>query len=163
MAQAKIVVDTTYFPLVLHTMCAGYGRDDLEHMFRTYDSLMNGERRYAIVIHFPLDVAMMQAAERKLVADWWLPRRETIGRMNVMFAMVLESSILRGALTALLWMVQPPNPCRVAANTAEGVDICIDALRAVGEQPPLQILGLRAKLGPKGSLRPGHETLHDKA
>lgn len=144
--QPKIVVDTSCFPLILHTMCAGYGRDDLEYMFRTYDTLMHGKQRYAIVIHFPLDTAMMHAAERRLVADWWLPRRETIARMNVMFAMVLESSILRGALTALLWMVQPPNPCRVAASTAEGVDICIDALKAAGETLPTQVLGLRAKL-----------------
>ena len=162
MGQPKIVVDTSCFPLVLHTMCAGYGREDLEHMFRTYDALMNGERRYAIVIHFPLDVAMMQAAERKLVADWWLPRRETIGRMNVMFAMVLESSILRGALTALLWMVQPPNPCRVAASTAEGIDLCIDALKAAGESIPMQVLSLRAQLGAKGSLRSGQDAARDK-
>lgn len=143
MPGPKIIVDTSCFPLILHTMCAGYGRLDLEQMFRTYDGLMNGKRRYAIVIHFPLDVALMTAAERRLVSDWWIPRRETIGQMNVMFAMVLESSILRGALTALLWMVQPPNPCRVAQSTAEGVEMCIEALAAAGETITPQMLALR--------------------
>jgi hypothetical protein len=155
MPGPKIIVDTSCFPLILHTMCAGYGRGDLEEMFRTYDGLMNGKRRYAIVIHFPLDVALMTAAERRLVSEWWIPRRETIGQMNVMFAMVLESSILRGALTALLWMVQPPNPCRVAQSTAEGVDLCIEALSAAGETITPQMLALRARVqGTPGAARP---------
>jgi hypothetical protein len=149
MAGPKISVDTSSFPLILHTMCAGYGREDLEYMFRVYDTLLAGKQRYAIVIHFPLDVAMMQAAERKMVSDWWIPRREQIGRMNVMFAMVLESSILRGALTALLWMVEPPNPCRVAQNTAEGVEICIEALKAAGEPLSPSVHNLRLKLAPQ--------------
>jgi hypothetical protein len=143
MPGPKIIVDTSCFPLILHTMCAGYGRGDLEEMFRTYDGLMNGKRRYAIVIHFPLDVALMTAAERRLVSEWWIPRRETIGQMNVMFAMVLE------------WMVQPPNPCRVAQSTAEGVDLCIEALSAAGETITPQMLALRARVqGTPGAARP---------
>jgi hypothetical protein len=139
-AGPRIIIDKSRFPLVLHTMCAGYGRADLEHMFREYDLLLNGTSRYALVIHFPLSAQMIMAAERKLIADWWIPRRQRIAMMNVMYAMVLESPLLRGGLTALLWVIQPGNPHKVTASVDEGVTVASEALLQAGlPMPPASL------------------------
>ena len=42
-----------------------------------------------------------------------------------------------------------------AASTAEGVDICIEALKAAGETVPMQVLSLRAKLAAAPAARGG--------
>jgi hypothetical protein len=138
----RIIIDRSHFPVIVQTMCAGYNREDFQHMFREYELLLQGGRRYAIVVHFPLDVELMRAAERKLVAEWWLPRKEQVSRMNVITVTVLESALLRGAYTALLWIVQPPNPQRVAASVPEAVDMCAKALQEEGEPltPALEAL-----------------------
>jgi hypothetical protein len=128
----KIIIDKSRFPLVTHTMCEGYGREDLEHMFREYDRLLAGEQRYALVIHFPLSVQMLMAADRKLIADWWIPQRQRVAAMNIMYAIVLESPLLRGGLTALLWVIQPGNPHKVAATVEEGTSLAVEALVQAG-------------------------------
>jgi hypothetical protein len=128
MSAPRITIDKSRFPLIVQTVCEGYGREDLEHMFREYDSLLEGKERYALVIHFPLSAALLRAGERRLVADWWIPRRARIAHMNVMYAMVLESALLRGALTALLWMVEPGNPHKVTGTIDEGIALCVQGL-----------------------------------
>jgi hypothetical protein len=131
-SRPKIIIDKSRFPLVMHTMCEGYGREDLEHMFREYDVLLSGKDRYALVIHFPLSVQMLMAGHRKLIADWWIPRRERVAAMNVMYSIVLESPLLRGGLTALLWVIQPGNPHKMASSVAEGTVLAVEALMANG-------------------------------
>ena len=135
----------------MHTMCEGYGRADLQHMFREYDSLLNGKERYAIVIHFPLSVQMLMAADRKLIADWWIPRRERVAAMNIMYSIVLESPLLRGGLTALLWVIQPGNPHKVAATVEEGVGLAVDALvqHGVAMTPGLKALARSSQRPPQ--------------
>ena len=150
----KIVIDKSRFPLVVHTMQQGYGRPDLEHMFREYDLLLNGKDRYAIVIHFPLNAEMLLAADRKLIADWWIPRRQRVAAMNVMYAMVLESGLLRGGLTALLWLIQPGNPHKVTASLEEGKVLAVEALVRAGLRMPAELLAMRMPSG-----RPRRESL----
>jgi hypothetical protein len=145
MSGPRITIDKSRFPLVVQTMCEGYDRADIEYMFREYDALLQGTQRYALVIHFPLSVAVLRAAERKMIADWWIPRRVRIAEMNVMYAMVLESALLRGALTALLWMVEPGNPHKVTASVEEGIALCIQGLEEARVQLRPSLLRLRSR------------------
>ena len=63
--------------------------------------------------------------------------------MNVMYAMVLESALLRGALTALLWMVEPGNPHKVTSSVEEGIAMCVEGLQEAGVKLPPSLLRLR--------------------
>ena len=117
-------------------MHPGYARDDFDEMFADYERLIAQGKRYAIVVDFPLNVALMRAAERRLVADWWLPRKDAIMRVNALTVTVLQSALLRGAYTALLWMVQPPNPQGVAASVPEGIRMCVAQLEREGVSIP---------------------------
>jgi hypothetical protein len=143
-ASPRIIIDKSLFPLVFHTVCEGYGHEDIQHMFREYDALLGGKDRYALVIHFPLSVDMLRAAERKTIAEWWIPRRQRIAAMNVMYAMVLDSQLLRGGLTALLWLIQPGNPHKMAGTLQEGANMAIDALMEAGISLPATVLARRS-------------------
>jgi hypothetical protein len=120
-------------------MCLGYGVEDFERMFEDYDALMKRGKRYALVVDFPVDVALLRAAERRMVADWWLPRKEQVMRVNAVTVTVLQSALLRGAYTALLWVVQPPNPQKVAGSVAEAIKLCVETLEREGVALPASL------------------------
>jgi hypothetical protein len=150
---SRILIDRSAFPVIVQTMCQGYDRTDFEHMFREYELLLQGGRRYAIVVHFPLDVELMRAAERRLMAEWWLPRKELVHRMNAVTVTVLESALLRGAYTALLWVVQPENPQKVAGSVPEAVEMCVQVLEKEGTPLSPGLNDLRARLAEEKASR----------
>jgi hypothetical protein len=127
MGTSKIVVDCSRFPVVIQTMQAGYGVEDLDQMLREYEGLLKGAERYTIIVNFA-ELPSMNAAHRKRMAAWWLPRRELVRQKNILSVIVVESTIVRGMLTALYWLVQPPNPQKVAGTFAEAVKLCVEAL-----------------------------------
>jgi hypothetical protein len=125
--NSKIVVDRSRFPLVIQTMYGGYGVEDLDRMLAEYDVLLKGDARYAIVVHFP-QLPSMNPVHRQRMAAWWVPRKELVRQKNILSVIVIENTIVRGMLTALYWLVQPPNPQKVAASFAEAVKLCVEAL-----------------------------------
>lgn len=132
MAQRKIEVDVTYFPVVLQATHPGYTRDDCIAMLEAFEALLKRGDRYALVAHYRLDAGMMKASERKLVTDWWSTRKARVQELNVLTVTVLPSTILRGGMTAILWVVQPSLRIVSAASVEEGIRIAADGLRAAG-------------------------------
>jgi hypothetical protein len=143
---SKIVVDRSCFPLVIQTMHGGYGLDDLDEMLAEYEELLKGTKRYAIIVHFP-QLPSMNPVHRQRMAAWWVPRRELVRQKNVLSVIVIENTIVRGMLTALHWLVQPPNPQKVASTFEEAVELCIEALEQEGIPLTAAIEELRAGRG----------------
>jgi hypothetical protein len=131
-AQPKIDVDVTYFPVVLQSTHPGYKRDDTIAMLDAFEALLERGDRYALVAHYRLDAGMMKASDRKLVTDWWSSRKQRIQELNVLTVTVLPSTILRGGMTAILWVVQPSIRIVSAASVEEGIRIAAEGLRAAG-------------------------------
>jgi hypothetical protein len=127
----KIVVDRSRFPVVVQTMEGGYGIEDLDAMLAQYEELLRANKRYTIIVRF-VHLPSMNAAHRQRLSAWWLPRKELVARMNVLSVIVVENTIVRGMLTALYWLVQPPNPQKIAATFAEAVKLCVEALEQEG-------------------------------
>jgi hypothetical protein len=145
MPEPRIIIDKSCFPVVVQTMRAGYGKADIAHMLAEYDLLLREGKRYALIVHFPLDVELLRAAQRREVADWWLPRKELVARVNAVTVTILQSALLRGAYTALLWLVQPPNPQKAVASLPEAIDICVNVLEKEGTPLSPAIYALCAK------------------
>jgi hypothetical protein len=131
-AQRKIEVDVAYFPVVVQTTHPGYTRDCAIAMLEAFDALLTRGDRYALVSYYRLEAGMMQASTRKLVTDWWATRKLRLQELNVVTVTVLPSAILRGGMTAMLWVVQPSLRIVSAASVEEGIRIAADALRAAG-------------------------------
>src|SRR5262245_57686836 len=101
-------------------------------MLDRFDKLLASGKRYALVAAYRADAGFMKASERKLVTDWWSTRKLRIQAMNVVTVTVLPSAMLRGGLTAILWVVQPSLRILSAATIDEGIRIAAAELRAAG-------------------------------
>ena len=51
---------------------------------------------------------------------------------TVAVAIIADSPLLRGGLTAVLWLKSPPCPTKVVTTMAEALDFCLDALARAG-------------------------------
>jgi hypothetical protein len=132
MRAPRIVVDRSRFPLVIQSMFADFGEADVDHMFAEYEELLRRAEPYVIIVDLHPKATIPGAAERQRIARWWLPRRELVNALNVCTVTVMPSELMRGALTAILWLVQPSNPYKVAANMRDGVELAIGVLREAG-------------------------------
>ena len=87
------------------------------------------------------------ANERKLLADWVRsPRvREQSGRLCVAAATTVNGSVMRGALTAIMWFWTPPFTLKVVASASQGIDFCLAQLTAAKIQLLLTPEGLKMR------------------
>ncbi|HSC89002.1 MAG TPA: hypothetical protein VLC09_17090 [Polyangiaceae bacterium] len=82
------------------------------------------------------------ARVRQQQADWMKANASQIKGHCAGIAFVMTSSLVRGALTAILWMSAMPTAYTVVATVAEAESWCADRLREKGVSVPSQ-----AKLG----------------
>ena len=58
--------------------------------------------------------------------------RRVLEPSPVAAATLAANRVIRGTMTALLWMWRPPMPCRVAATPEDAVAYCLTALAEAG-------------------------------
>jgi hypothetical protein len=139
----KIIVDTSRFPLIVERFRKGVTDHDVDSMIRQFELLFHGGRRYALLVYCDPDAVVMSAAQRKRVSQWYRDCTEQVQRINVATAVVLESPLVRGAMTALNWLVEPVVQQKNVPNVREGLMYCIGALEAAKLTIPPEVLALR--------------------
>lgn len=84
------------------------------------------------------DSGMVPAAQRRKQADW-MARYELLTRAGTAgMAFVIDSPILRGILTAILWMSPMACPHTVVATLPEAYSWCDQTLRAASSGTELE-------------------------
>jgi hypothetical protein len=139
----KVVIDTSRFPLIVERFHRGVTDQDVDYMIRQFELLFHGGRRYALLVYCDPDAVVMSAAQRKRVSQWYRDCAEQVKRINVATAVVLESQLVRGAMTALNWLVEPVVQQKNVPNVREGLIYCIGALEAAKLAVPPEVLALR--------------------
>jgi hypothetical protein len=139
----KIPVDSSRFPLVVQRFVKGFDDSDVETMIRTFELLFHRNSRYALLIYCDADAAVMSARQRRRVSDWYKEHQEIVHRVNVATAIVIESTMVRGAMTAFNWLMEPKYTQRMVPSIHEGVNYLIDQLEVANVQIPLEVLALR--------------------
>lgn len=140
--QSKITVDTSRVPLVVQRMSSGFGDSCLEHMFRQFELLFHAGRRYALIVYCDPDSNIMTARQRKRVSDWHKQHAEQIKRINVATAVVIESSLVRGTMTAMNWLIEPLTPQRNVRSIKEALDFCLVSLQGAKVEVPSEVFAL---------------------
>ena len=143
MSQGKIIVDSSLFPLVIQRFGRDVHDDDLENMIRRFQVLFHGGRRYALLVYCEEEANVMTARQRKRVSQWYRECADQVRRINVGTAVVIESALVRGAMTAFNWLVEPVAQQRNVATIHEGLEYCIRCLEAAGIEVPPEVLLLR--------------------
>lgn len=105
-------------------------RESIVEMDAQYRNLWARGERYAIITHTAAGTDPAGPIQRKLIADW--ARRPDVkanaAKYCVASATLATSRVIRGTMTALLWLWRPPMPHRVTATPTAAVDYCLDAL-----------------------------------
>jgi hypothetical protein len=138
----KILVDTTRFPLVVNRMCKGFDDSDVEAMLKQFELLFHGNRRYALLVYCDPE-SIMTARQRRRVADWYKQCSDMVSRINVASAIVIESTLIRGGMTAFNWLMEPKYTQRYVATIHEGVNYLIEELERAKVDVPLEVFALR--------------------
>lgn len=74
--------------------------------------------------------------QRRMQADWIAQNREKIRRNILLTSFVIDSAIVRGALTAVLWLQNIPHNYKVVKNFNEALELATEQLRAAGLEVP---------------------------
>ncbi len=143
MGAGKIVVDSSLFPLVIERFGRDVSDDDIENMIRHFQVMMHGGRRYALLVYCEQDANVMTARQRRRVSEWYKACADQVRRINVGTAVVIESPLVRGAMTALNWLIEPVAQQRNVASIHEGIEYCIKSLAAAGIEVPPEVMALR--------------------
>jgi hypothetical protein len=137
------------FPLLVGIAPSRYDADAIRRMSEAFEPyFVRGERYAYVSIQLP-DASHPGAVERKLLMDWVeLPRvREHAAALCVGAAAVVDGTLMRGALTALLWFWKPPFPLETMRTSEEGISFCLNRLVAAKLVLPEAVPGMKARAG----------------
>ena len=124
------------WPLVVIIVGESLLRSELPELERQIDSVYLRNERFATLVDCSAVKTMPDASTRKRLAEWQNETRAKIARLNVVSATVIDSAVVRGAMTAMNWIFQPPNRQVTVATFAEALEACVLALRAEGLKLP---------------------------
>lgn len=136
-ASGRILIDESEAPLYV-VRFEGITTDD---QFRAYlDHVLRITKRgemHAMVYDATL-AGWIPPSQRKLQADWMREHDKLNRDLTVCLSFVLPSPLLRGVLTAILWLQPMPCPHSVVSTLDEGLSFCRARLGRPAAEPPLR-------------------------
>jgi hypothetical protein len=124
-----ITLDRSQFPLVIVRFRGEMVGNEFENYLTQLDEVYARRERFALVLD-AIGGPAPSAKQRKLQADWMRERSDLIREYNAGTAFVLDSMLLRGSLTAILWLQPLPCPHFVCASQSEAVTWALSRLAA---------------------------------
>jgi hypothetical protein len=142
-----IAVDPAYFPLLLLDMGhAGRTAGDFDRMFEAFraaNQRARAEGKRYVLVAVTRDVP--NPGERKMIVDrsnqFTADDHKLVGGV----VLVIQNSIIRGAVTVLGWMIPRMGRFEAVSTTDEAVDLAAASVRKLGMDCP-NVLADRAKL-----------------
>jgi hypothetical protein len=145
---ARFITYTHAWPLFITVLPPRFDLHDVEAYIPEVDALYLRRERFATLVDTSAVSALPGASERRRLAEWQNATIDSIQRYNVFTATVIQSPVVRGALTAMNWIFRPPNEQVVVKSFAEGFVRCVEKLRADGRAMPPEIAHLADGLPP---------------
>jgi hypothetical protein len=124
--------EVKYFPLVVVTSPPSVDEEGIREMFGRFEGLYRARKRYALVMDTTNTREVPNAKHRKVLTDLTQACADDARRWCVGTAMVVDSPLIRGVLTAVAWVVPSPTPTVHVATLPEGVGWCCRSLDAAG-------------------------------
>jgi hypothetical protein len=125
--------DESRFPLVLITFEGTTSDSEWESFLRGLEATTARCFREEQRVGFVVDTTKgrpASAAQRRALADWMNAHDASSRATCAAFAFVIPNPVVRGALTAVLWLARMPAPHRVTATRAEAVEFARAQLSA---------------------------------
>jgi hypothetical protein len=129
--MAGIEVDESRFPLVVVTFVGQVADHEFDRYLLTMSHVLNRRAKNALVFD-ARRAAAPSAMQRSKQAAWLKSNRDAIQQYSCGSAFVIASAIIRGGLTAILWVSPIPGAHTVVSTLAEGEAWALDRLAAEG-------------------------------
>lgn len=123
-----ITFDESRLPLVIVTFRGTASQEEFEEYLRRIGANLARRQPTAVIIDSRQAVTM-PAAQRRRQADWIDSNREDLRRYSAGTAFIIESSLMRGALTAIFWLTKYETPYVVVATFEAAEAWAIECLR----------------------------------
>jgi hypothetical protein len=114
----SIRVDETRWPLILVTF-TGVATDDEFTAYLEEHARLVCRREKKVMVIDAMRAGTTQPTQRKQQAEWQRQHEKALAAYSLGTAFAIGSAIVRGALTAILWVQPLPNPHFVAASLAD--------------------------------------------
>jgi hypothetical protein len=133
------------FPLLISVGPQRYDAAVVARMAEQFEPFFQQGKRYSVLYVQPRGAVNPGAHERKLITDWSdSPRvREFTEKLCVGTAVVLPNPILRGALTAMMWVWKPVVRIDPVDSVTAGIERCLKNLATAGVALPRSAAALR--------------------
>jgi hypothetical protein len=138
--------DTAYFPLVISTLPPVVTEETLAALMDGQREVFARRERFAHLGDLRALSGLPNARIRQRLAQWTKEIERDSARYNVGSALVVPNALVRGGLTALSWLHQPPSPQYVGATVPECYAWCIAKLEAASVPIPQSTLAYGAHL-----------------
>ena len=116
-------IDEAGFPLVVATVRGQVTSEVISAYFARLDAWCLDGRRYASILNITR-IEMPSAAERKQIVEAIADRHTALARSCIGVAIVVTNPLIRGAVTAILWMQHLPHPLELVATEVAAKAIC---------------------------------------
>lgn len=137
---ARFDTDNSRWPFVFVTIPDQDVSDDEVKRFIEGQRAQLARREKHVVLTDARRAKVLTPIQRKLFGAWLEEAADGTRRYTVALAIVIDNAPVRGALTAVLWVVEPKCPTKIVGTLGEGADFLLgEATRAgLGEIPGLR-------------------------
>lgn len=119
---AKVDIDVRLWPVVIVTPPQVVMTDALVETFmRDWTELLRQRTDPYVCINDLSTAPAMPPAQRRKMTDWMNESQANLAAKCCGAAMVFDSLLMRGALTAMLWMFRPPYPTEVFKRREDAI------------------------------------------
>ncbi len=122
MSDSQFVLDDSRFPLIICTLSGAPDDAMFESMFVEFEKTMHRRKPYVLVTDVRALTKVANARQRQLMSDRLKAIEEKYGSLRQGSVLILESSLVRGALTALHWIMGRSTQDRIAPNMEAALD-----------------------------------------
>lgn len=126
--EENIRIDESRLPLFVATFLGSATNEEFAEYLRRLSANLARRQPTAIVVDSRKAVSVT-AAQRKQQAEWIDANRDDLRRYVVGTAFVIESALMRGALTAIFWMTSYETPYVVVPTFEAGETWALEQLR----------------------------------
>lgn len=120
----RITLDDHEFPLVTSTCPEEWSEAEMRDYFARMVKIHERDLRFAHIADVRKSGAMSNAQTRRLASEFQKEHTEVSARLCVCTAIVADSRLLRGAITAINWLTPPSYPAKTMASLDDARAYC---------------------------------------
>ena len=118
--MGRMRIDCKTWPLVIFTLEGDLTQAQLDEHLREHRAVIDRNEPYAVVVD-AMGMGSTEASFRKRYAEFISKNTPVLKRLCRGTAVVLQSPVARGAITAVTWMTTIPFPLKVFGDRHEAL------------------------------------------